>query len=114
MVDRVIDSEELPLDGAAREFQGYRYGGVGVSFFLIDAPPGGSTRLHDHPYETVAVVREGKATFTIGESTVEASEGHIVVVPAGVPHRFVNSGDVPLRQVDIHHSGRMETEWLED
>ncbi len=114
MVDRVIDSRELPLDGSAREFQGHRYDGVGVSFFLIDAPPGGNTRLHAHPYETVALVREGKATFTIGESTVEASEGHIVVVPAGVSHRFVNSEDVPLRQVDIHHSGRMETEWLED
>jgi mannose-6-phosphate isomerase-like protein (cupin superfamily) len=78
------------------------------------AGSGGNTRLHLHPYETVAVVREGKATFAIGESTVEASEGHIVVVPAGVPRRFVNSGDGPLRQVDIHHSERMETEWLED
>ncbi len=114
MVDRVIDSADLPLDGSAREFQGHRHHGVGVSFFLIDAPPGGNTRLHAHPYETVAVVREGSVTFTVGGSAFEASEGHIVVVPAGVPHRFVNSGDGPLRQVDIHHSGRMETEWLED
>jgi hypothetical protein len=30
-----------------------------------------------------------------------------------VPHRFVNSGDGPLRQVDIHEGERFDTEWLE-
>lgn len=114
MVDRVIASVGLPLDGTAREFQGHLYGGVGVSFLLVDAPPGGGPKLHAHPYEEVIVVQEGRATFTVGGSTVEVSGGHIVVVPAGVPHGFVNSGDGPLRQVDIHHSGRMVTEWLED
>ena len=36
----------------------------------------------------------------------------ILAAPAGVPHRFVNSGDGPLRQIDIHVSPRFETEWL--
>jgi mannose-6-phosphate isomerase-like protein (cupin superfamily) len=36
-----------------------------------------------------------------------------VVVPAGVPHGFANSGDGQLRQVDVHASGRFVTEWLE-
>jgi mannose-6-phosphate isomerase-like protein (cupin superfamily) len=35
------------------------------------------------------------------------SAGQIVVAPAGVPHKFVNSGSGPLRQVDIHPSGRI-------
>jgi mannose-6-phosphate isomerase-like protein (cupin superfamily) len=39
--------------------------------------------------------------------------GEIVVAPAGVPHRFVNSGAGRLRQVDIHVHPRFETEWLE-
>jgi mannose-6-phosphate isomerase-like protein (cupin superfamily) len=34
-------------------------------------------------------------------------------VPAGVPHGFVNSGTGPLRQINIHSSGRMITEWIE-
>jgi mannose-6-phosphate isomerase-like protein (cupin superfamily) len=33
-----------------------------------------------------------------------------VVAPAGVPHKFVNSGSGPLRQVDIHPSGRIRQE----
>jgi mannose-6-phosphate isomerase-like protein (cupin superfamily) len=41
------------------------------------------------------------------------SAGEIVVIPPDTPHRFVNSGDGPLRQVDIHLSSRFVTEWLE-
>jgi mannose-6-phosphate isomerase-like protein (cupin superfamily) len=28
----------------------------------------------------------------------------IVVIPANMPHRFVNSGKTPLRQINIHAS----------
>jgi mannose-6-phosphate isomerase-like protein (cupin superfamily) len=35
------------------------------------------------------------------------------VVPAGVAHKFVNSGAGRLRQVDIYASDRFVTEWLE-
>lgn len=38
--------------------------------------------------------------------------GDIVVVPAGQPHCFVNSGSGPLRQIDVHLSPRYVTEWL--
>jgi mannose-6-phosphate isomerase-like protein (cupin superfamily) len=34
------------------------------------------------------------------------------VVPAGVAHAFVNSGDGPLRQLDIHVGPQFDTEWL--
>jgi mannose-6-phosphate isomerase-like protein (cupin superfamily) len=37
-----------------------------------------------------------------------------VVVPAGEPHGFTNSGNGTLRQVAIHVSPRFETEWLAD
>ena len=55
----------------------------------------------------------GQRTFTAGEDVIEAGAGQAVVVPAGVPHRFVNSGDGRLRQIDIHASERFVTEWLE-
>ena len=107
MMTRIIAKEELPCGTIAHKFEGYRYGDVNVSFFLVDSPPGGGPVLHTHPYEEVFVTLEGDATFTVGEATIEASAGQIVVAPAGVPHKFVNSGDGPLRQVDIHPSGRI-------
>ena len=103
----VIAKEELPYAGISHKFEGYRYGDVNVSFFLVESPPGGGAVLHTHPYEEVFLTLEGEATFTVGDATIEVGAGQIVVAPAGVPHKFVNSGTGPLRQVDIHPSGRI-------
>jgi len=105
---RVIDKDDLPYGKIAHRFEGYRYGDVNVSFFLVDSPPGGGAVLHTHPYEEVFVTLEGEATFTVGDATIEVGAGQIVVAPAGVPHKFVNSGSGPLRQVDIHPNGRIQ------
>jgi quercetin dioxygenase-like cupin family protein len=110
----VIDKDELTYSGTAHKFEGYRYGDTSVSFFLTDGPPGSGPKLHKHPYAEVFVVQEGELTFTVGDTTIEATSGQIVVVPAGVPHKFVNSGAGRARHIDIHTSRRMTTEWLED
>jgi quercetin dioxygenase-like cupin family protein len=91
----VIARDELPHGAIAHKFEGYRYGDVKVSFFLVDSPPGSGAGLHTHPYEGVCVVQEGEATFIVGEARIEATGGQIVVVPAGLPHKFVNSGTAP-------------------
>ena len=50
--------------------------------------------------------------FTVGERTIEATAGDIVVVPAGAPHKFVSRGETH-RHISIHPVARMKTEWLE-
>jgi mannose-6-phosphate isomerase-like protein (cupin superfamily) len=52
----------------------------------------------------VAFTLEGAATITVGDDTREMKSGGIVVIPANTPHRFVNSGETLLRQIDIHAS----------
>jgi len=110
----VISNDELPHSRTAYRFEGYRYDDADVSFFLTDAPPGSGPELHAHPYAEVFVIQEGDVTFTVGDATIEATGGQIVVVPAGVPHKFVNSGVGSTRHIDIHTGRRMVTEWLED
>jgi mannose-6-phosphate isomerase-like protein (cupin superfamily) len=110
----VISKNELPHSGSAHKFEGFQYGGADVSFFISDTPPGKGPGLHTHPYAEVFVVQEGELTFTVGETTVGATGGQIVVVPAGTPHKFVNSGARRARHMDIHTRGRMSTEWLEE
>jgi mannose-6-phosphate isomerase-like protein (cupin superfamily) len=51
------------------------------------------------------------ALYRHSERLVRA--GDIVAIPAGEPHGFVNSGNVRLRQINIHVSPRFVTEWLE-
>jgi mannose-6-phosphate isomerase-like protein (cupin superfamily) len=113
-VAHILDISDLPHGETAYAFQGHHHGDTNVSFFLVDAPPGSGPKLHRHPYEEVFVVQEGRVTFTAGDDVIEASGGQVVVVEAGVPHKFVNSGAGRLRQIDIHASDRFITEWLED
>ena len=110
----VINRDELRRDENSYEFEGYQYGDTSISFILVDMPPGGGPRLHSHPYAEVFIVQEGQATYTIGSATLEVKAGQIAIVPPGLPHKFINSGVGPLRQVDIHLSKQMITKWLED
>ena len=110
----LLNRDELQHDGTTYEFEGVRYEETEVSFIWVDMPPGGSVRLHQHPYKEVFIIQEGVATYTIGSTTLEARAGQIVVAPANVPHKFINSGQSQLRQVDIHLSKQFITHWLED
>jgi mannose-6-phosphate isomerase-like protein (cupin superfamily) len=108
----VVNLAQLPLSNIAREFVGDDHDGVPITFLVVDAPPGRGPALHKHPYAEVFIIQEGEATMTDGEDERVVRAGDVVVVPAGEPHAFVNSGDGPLRQIDIHLSPRFSTEWL--
>jgi mannose-6-phosphate isomerase-like protein (cupin superfamily) len=110
----VVRQDELPFSTIAHELVGDDHGGVGICVILVDAPPGRGPSLHEHPYDEVFVVQEGQALFVAGDEEREVRGGEIVIVPAGTPHRFENTGEGPLRQVDIHVSPRFDTRWLEN
>jgi mannose-6-phosphate isomerase-like protein (cupin superfamily) len=107
----VIDFEELRTSPTTLLMEGHSYG-AGVSFFLIEYPPGRGNSLHRHPYAEVFIVQEGEALFTVGDSEVPGRAGSVVVVPAGDAHRFQATGEGTLRITCIHAAGEMQTEWL--
>ena len=108
-----LNREELPRDENVYEFEGFRFKESEVSFLWVDMPPGGTIRLHKHPYAEIFIIQEGVSTFVIGSSTLTAQAGHIIIVPAGVAHKFMNTGDTQLKQIDIHISSQFITDWLE-
>jgi mannose-6-phosphate isomerase-like protein (cupin superfamily) len=111
----VVRQSMLPLVGMSYEFVGKEQGRTGISFFLVNtSEPSRRVRLHKHDYDEVVYVIEGQSTWTIGEQQVIARTGDTVVVHAGEPHSFVNSGEGRLRQIDIHLHPTFETVWLED
>ena len=93
----VLHRDDLPYDGNTREFEGIRHRDTNVSFIWVDMPSGGAIRLHKHPYEEIFIIQEGVATFTVGSATLEARTGQIIIVPAGVPHKFMNLSDERLK-----------------
>ncbi|MGE5334999.1 MAG: cupin domain-containing protein [Nitrososphaerota archaeon] len=110
----MLHRDDIRAGTGSYEFQGYLHGDSNVSFIWIDLPPGHGPKLHKHPYEEIFIIQEGRARYTVGTETIEATAGQIIVVPPETPHKFVNSGEGQLRQVDIHASTRFITEWLED
>ena len=113
-MDNVINKTDLPSGGTAWKFEGYLHQQVNVSFFISETPPGRGPALHRHPYEEVFIILDGQLTMTLGDASVEAAAGQIVIVPPETPHQFTNSGPAVARHVDIHASSRMETTWLDD
>ena len=109
--ENVIKVDDLPQGENAAIFNGHEHGAT-VSVFLSHNRPGTGPDLHRHPYEQVFIVEEGDVLFTLGDDTVEAGPGDVIVVPPGTPHKFVSRGE-SHRQVSIHPVARMETEWLE-
>ena len=87
--------------------------GASISLILDESDPGQGPRLHRHPYEETWVVQEGHLTFRYGEDRLALGAGDIVIVPAGVAHKFTNDGPGPSKLVCIHASPTFIGEWLE-
>jgi len=66
---------------------------TGITAFAV----GTGLPLHTHNVEESVLLLEGRATVTMGEETFAIEPGTSTWVPAGVPHRFVNSGDTAMR-----------------
>ncbi len=98
--DWTDDYEELP-------------GGANISIIMEATTRAGvGPRLHRHPYAETFIIRRGSATFTVGAEQFDAYAGQILVVPAGIAHKFATGPD-GYEAVHIHASARFVTEWLE-
>lgn len=78
-----------------------------VSFFWVDAPPGGGPEFHWHPYTETWVVLDGKVMVETQEEQRLAHPGEIVTVSPETVHRFRARGDLNLRMLCIHPSPKV-------
>jgi len=110
----ILTFDELENANGNVEFEGADHGGAGASFFVLDLERGRGPSRHTHDYPEICILLEGQATFKGADEDVVVDAGHVVVVPAGEVHGFESSGDGPLRQVNIHVSPKMLSQWLDD
>ena len=99
-------------DRVGSTVRGGEYGAT-ISLILDESEPGEGPRLHRHAYDETWVVQDGHLTFQAGEDVQKAGPGDIVIVPAGVPHKFTNDGPGRSRIVCIHANPTIIGEWLE-
>jgi mannose-6-phosphate isomerase-like protein (cupin superfamily) len=97
----------------SEDFEGRDVGsGISVIHERTDVA-GWGPRLHRHPYAETFVIIRGRARFTIGDEERDGGAGDVLVVPAGVPHKFAVLGPGEYEAVHIHESDHFITEWLE-
>ncbi|HEX2281673.1 MAG TPA: cupin domain-containing protein [Thermomicrobiales bacterium] len=75
--------------------------------------PGRGAPLHIHAVEEVLRVLEGQAHITVDREDAVVEAGESVIIPAGVPHSFVNKADMPLHTLAILAAPIFEVSYLE-
>jgi len=75
--------------------------------YVTDVVGEGPT-LHVHPYDEIFTITEGRARFTVGDKTIDAETGDVVLGPANIPHGYQNLGPGRLDSLDIH----LSPEWI--
>jgi mannose-6-phosphate isomerase-like protein (cupin superfamily) len=106
----VTPFEELRRSPTALLFEGGER--IGVSSFITNHEQGQGPDLHVHPYPELFIVQEGRGRFTVGDSEVEVTGGHVLVVPAETQHGFKNIGEGALRVVSVHPASKVEQTYV--
>lgn len=74
---------------------------TGGRYSLIDmlVPPGGGPPPHRHDFEEMFTILDGEIELTFRGSSIRASAGSTVNVPANAPHSFRNVSEKPARML---------------
>jgi len=102
-----------PIPGE-RLLEGRAFGLAHLTLVLGETPPGQGTRLHRHDVEEIVIIHAGRGTFTVGNIIIEVGPGEVVIIPPGVPHRFVNHTQDILYHTDVFASDHFAVEVLAD
>ena len=81
-----------------------RYGGVGFTSGITKFPAGKKVPVHSHNCAEQVTILDGAADAQIEDEIYAVGPQDTTFIPAGVPHRFVNTGDGPLTILWVYAS----------
>src|SRR3712207_1788057 len=99
---RVFTVDDVRYALAVAVFEGQD--DVPISFYVTEFERGEGTPLHLHPYPELFLVERNAALFTAGEEEITVTAGHLLLVPANTPHRYLGASEEPVRVVSVHPS----------
>jgi quercetin dioxygenase-like cupin family protein len=108
----VLNAHQCKLDVDdiyARDSVGYlraalvddRQGAVHTGLSLNELAPGGEIRVHVHSFEEGFYLLSGSATVRVGDRSIRCGPGDFAVTKVGTPHSWYNSGDEPVRWLQM-------------
>lgn len=77
----------------------------GVSSYVmlyVKHAPGEASPDHTHAWEHQAFITEGAGVLVCGGKEYPITAGDAVLVPGGIRHQFINTGDVPMNRVTVN------------
>jgi mannose-6-phosphate isomerase-like protein (cupin superfamily) len=99
----LLDLEVTRAGSSVRYLEGGRYG-LAISIFPTEALMGSGPVPHTHDCNEVFVLIDGRGRYFVGDDTIDATTGDVVIVPAGVRHAFVGVGPGVLRHIALHEA----------
>lgn len=69
---------------------------------LMSVPVNGEIGLETHTVDQTLVFVQGTGKAIINNVTSEIKPGHLVFVPAGNSHNFINTGNEPLKLFTVY------------
>jgi quercetin dioxygenase-like cupin family protein len=74
---------------------------------------GATVPEHGHRHEQTGFVYEGELTFLVDGEAIPVCTGGSFTIPGGEPHAAENSGDGPVRGVEVFAPPRPDPDWAE-
>jgi quercetin dioxygenase-like cupin family protein len=87
--------------------------GERTSMQHFEIEPGATVPEHSHHHEQTGFVYEGELTFVSGGEEVVIEAGDSFCIPSDESHSAKNTGDVPVRGIDVFSPPRTDPNWAE-
>jgi len=96
----VVDMEKETLENT--NYRKVLYTAKQSQLVVMNIEPGDEIGLETHELDQFIRFEAGKATVTLNGTAHEVEDDWAVVIPAGVEHNVVNTGDEPLKLYSVY------------
>ena len=96
----VVDLETATLENT--DYRRVLYTAGNIQLVLMHLEPGVEIGEEVHELDQFIRVDGGVATVMLGDEFHELSDGHAVIVPAGVKHNVLNKSDEPVNLYSVY------------
>jgi len=96
----VVNIEDVTKEN--ENFRKVLYTAKNSQLVVMSIPPGEEIGEEVHTLDQFLRIEAGKGKAILNGMEYEIEDGWAVVVPAGVKHNFVNTGDAPMKLYTIY------------
>lgn len=95
----------VDIDQETRSNEDYRrvlYTAKNSQLVLMSIEPGDEIGMEVHELDQFIRFEAGTGETILGEETHQIKADHALVIPAGLSHNVINTGDVPLKLYSVY------------